>query len=636
MSHDERKNNAVPLEETLRDEDEPSVPSSSTEKGTPVCASELERRVDPERREGCVRHNALGIAAGSISSAPNIIEPGLEDMDGMHKELSVLSKGKNLEQGTGPNYDKGDDVAETGSTGEPKREGTMCASLVSMGMTVMGFGLLSLPSAFAKSGLVPATVLIIGFGMLTDVSLCMLIKVAHFTKQRSMEGLAEYFYGHVGRRLASWTIIMNLFMGSVAACTIFMETWGRAGDEANGISVGLIRQVAACTPTECHGLNKVTVGLAGLAMIFPMLLRESLHELRHASMLAGICLFVSIGIFSYTYLDLVNSGEFDPVHASMRYTTDFVGFCSALGIAFMCFLCQFNILQVDSELKKPEQIYAIIHLTILGVAIPVNVFIGACGYFLFGSTVEGNVFDSMHSTVGNVAAGAVALTSLLKLPLIFKPFKDTLFAELGVKDQKIIRAVIIAGLALISFLVAIFVNLADVSAIGGSFCGAAIGFFFPGLFMFASALGIKSEEASVAESAHEASEKGVSPDDITSVAAKTALMDKFVSEDCVPPIPEVSLSTSTVDTDRGAELALVMRDVELLPVSEDVAPPSSNHVDGNDDSALKISSSFIEQWKNLSAECKQDAVQGLFFCALGVVCGTVGVSTALVSVLRAD
>eukprot|EP00397_Hematodinium_sp_SG-2012_P048588 GEMP01055741.1.p1 GENE.GEMP01055741.1~~GEMP01055741.1.p1 ORF type:complete len:188 (+),score=25.72 GEMP01055741.1:870-1433(+) len=137
-------------------------------------------------------------------------------------------------------------------------------------------------------------------------------------------------------------------------------------------------------------------------MIFPMLLRESLHELRHASMLAGICLFVSIGIFSYTYLDLVNSGEFDPVHASMRYTTDFVGFCSALGIAFMCFLCQFNILQVDSELKKPEQIYAIIHLTILGVAIPVNVFIGACGYFLFGSTVEGNVFDSMHSTVGNV------------------------------------------------------------------------------------------------------------------------------------------------------------------------------------------------------------------------------------------
>jgi len=352
------------------------------------------------------------------------------------------------------------------------------SSFLTLVMSNLGLGILSLPYAFTRGGIIPSIVITIICGILSDKTLCMLMRAVADSKGKSitMEELCEKYFGLAGQKLCIWNTMINLFLCTVSLFSVFMETWGRISKDND--KQGLLREMLNCGVTECAGISKVTVGLLGLGLIFPVFLQRSLHNIRHASTIAAVCLVVSLGM--YFYLILQNLAEHG-VHQNVQLFGTPLGICSVIGSLVTAYLCHFNILQVYFEADKPEEIYKVTHYTMLGVCMPLNILVGLSGYLVFGGDVEPNIFDSMSSSAGKVAAFIIALTSIFKLPLVFNPFRDCFFTELNLKEGYwCTRTLLYFFLALLAFVVAIFVNLADVAALSGAVTGTLMAFIIPG------------------------------------------------------------------------------------------------------------------------------------------------------------
>eukprot|EP00397_Hematodinium_sp_SG-2012_P022908 GEMP01023769.1.p1 GENE.GEMP01023769.1~~GEMP01023769.1.p1 ORF type:complete len:540 (+),score=88.80 GEMP01023769.1:60-1622(+) len=384
-----------------------------------------------------------------------------------------------------------------------EKRGTLVYSTISMAMTTMGIGLLSLPGGFASSGVVPGTVLIVTCGLLTDVCLCMLVRVTKQSGAETYEGNADYFFGKWGRKGVALTVILDLYLTIVSLSNIFMKTIGYSPDcdnrtdPTNGEPAGLLRLWTDCQQDKCPGINKATAGVVGLAVIFPFLLWKSVHSIRHVSTLAMICLFTAVFIFFGIYIYAVTQKDLDgkgrpytAIHEDVTMFASenlFQGICSMFGLSFLAFLCQFNIFPIYAELKRPEDIHKVIHISILGIATPLYLIFGLFGYLFLGNglnSAAGNILDELSGyQAGKAASCMMAFTCLAKLPLFFNACREAIRTELRIPENWKYNVVITLIVLVLAYLIALFFNLDTISEFTGATTGALLGFIFPGLYL---------------------------------------------------------------------------------------------------------------------------------------------------------
>ena len=306
--------------------------------------------------------------------------------------------------------------------------GTVWGSIVNLAATSMGAGVLSLPVALLYGGWVLGTILMVVFSLLCDLSLLMLVRARRASGRASLEDIAEYYYGRPGRVLVKVSLVAILFGGCAVLLLVATELVSPAalyfvtghvysddcGSPCGGMAIPWWAGVLDCTTCGTPPMwgSRAVVAAVLVGAIFPLTLPTNLSALSFTSTAAVLAiLFVAGAVIAKFAL-----GHVAPSAEALMVRPNMLMGMSIQGLA-MC--NQFNIIGVHDELPpaKRGSIGTIIHVSMLGLVMPIYLAAGLAGYLLLGSTTPGNILNGFADTDTLMLAAslAVALTNVLKV-----------------------------------------------------------------------------------------------------------------------------------------------------------------------------------------------------------------------------
>jgi len=320
----------------------------------------------------------------------------------------------------------------------PTRRATLVPATFNLVATIVGGGILSIPLAFEKCGLVLATILMILSLVTTDFSLYILCSVSRRTGAGSYLEACRVAYGQ-GLEL-SVTILLFVFLLFVI-CAYFVlirDIW-------TPIVLLIVQPILH---TERSSDKEEVFGDAVLLLIIilisPFLLKKDLHALRYNCYLGFGSISVLCLAMAYRAYQKVGSGEVN-VRLWPESLTDVL---FAYPIPVLAFMCHFNVIGVHASLVNPtrKRVRMVIDgsMALSGV---LTYSFGLFGYMWGGSDTAGNIllsydFSDRVILIGRVGCGITIMLasamitlpcreSLLALGPFFEELKDAKTTELG-------------------------------------------------------------------------------------------------------------------------------------------------------------------------------------------------------------
>ncbi|KAI0651771.1 transmembrane amino acid transporter protein-domain-containing protein [Trametes meyenii] len=310
------------------------------------------------------------------------------------------------------------------SKGEPKHlhvgQSTFAQTLLNAVAVLFGIGMLSEPLAFAYSGWIGGTLLIIGYGYIS----CYTAKIlAHIVlsdpRIRSYADIGRKAFGPRSSPLISTIFGLELFTVSVALVTLYADS------------------LYAVIPTYSPNTYK----LLGLVVLIPAVLMP-LSVLSYASILGIFSLLAIIGIIlfdGFTKFDSPGS-LWSPADTSLGIDN-----YKELGIAFGLFMAGFSghavIPTLARDMIDPSRFDEMINWA-FAIATGIYAILGFAGYVMFGNSVSDEfsrdlMKHNVHPSLNAVALWGLVITPLSKFALTARPLSVTLEIILGIDTSGI-------------------------------------------------------------------------------------------------------------------------------------------------------------------------------------------------------
>jgi len=316
--------------------------------------------------------------------------------------------------------------------------------------------------------------------------------------------MGEHYFGFWGVRVCNMLLATALFFMAVATFRIPMmtvttlirnavvddindaTTYGFILNPDHGWIVGIVVFVLIAMPAYVKSMSTLET-LSGASFFF---------------MIVAFILFLVLSI-----ADISTQSALPDIHATTDWSRTFFFF----GTASVAFMCQYNVLQVFAEMEIQKNIDKVIHISVMGISLPLYAVIGYLGYICIGSGVDGegpknNVFDSLGES--SVSAGVawrkylaliaricVVLMVIGKAPLVVNPLRDVVIFEISQIRRFMHWSVHQVGarfgvaifLLITIYVTAIFMNLKFILSLTGALICTMINFFIPGVFLMADA-----------------------------------------------------------------------------------------------------------------------------------------------------
>lgn len=276
--------------------------------------------------------------------------------------------------------------------------------------TIVGGGLLSVPLAFEKCGVVLATFSMVFSAFATDRSLYLLCLCSQYTGATSFGEVAKMALGPWMECLVSLLLFIFLLFVLVAFMVLVRDIWTPV--------------LNALFKSE---LNDDIVLLIILILMSPFLTRRTLYALRYNCYIGfASATILCAGICHRTWLDGTKNIKLYP--ESMGDAL--YGF----PIITLSFLSCYNILPVYSSLTQPTnaRIGGVINGAI-GSSLVITYVFGLIGYLYFGSSVKGNIltnFDQLDDWAVLIGRFGYGTSLMLALAIFTLPCRDNILEVL--------------------------------------------------------------------------------------------------------------------------------------------------------------------------------------------------------------
>ena len=288
----------------------------------------------------------------------------------------------------------------------PLRRTSLNNATFNLVATIVGGGVLSLPQAFAKAGIVLCTALLLFSAVITEFSLYLLCSCARRSGgcAKSYMEIVKYAFGDVaelcmtfvlwiflcGVLIAFYVLILGIFSPLLKA---FLGS--NQHNHHLGSILNMVMDVDVDGPYFDRGL------LCGvLILMMPFILKRNLYALRHICYV-GFCsvcvIIISMSIravqrnlFVYDLLDYSNSTHRPEIK---YYSTDPNDVLFAFPICVLSFLCSQNMVEVHSSLVNPsrKRVKKVLRTSIVSTFFLFLSFAFA-GYFYSYSDCKDNIF----------------------------------------------------------------------------------------------------------------------------------------------------------------------------------------------------------------------------------------------------
>ncbi|KAJ3407450.1 hypothetical protein HDV05_005411 [Chytridiales sp. JEL 0842] len=358
--------------------------------------------------------------------------------------------------------------------------GTIFGSWLNITNTILGSGMLAMPSALAAVGLGLGSVMIIVSGLASSFGLTLLTICA----------------SRVGRH-SSFNAVSNITYPTAA---IYFDM--AIAIKCFGVSISYLVIIGDLMPKVVRGFFPTIVDTSffldknywitvSIMAVIPFAFARKLDSLRHTSALA-LCAVVYLVLIVVSYFIFpVPSMPPRPTWAELNWIKLDSRFFTTLPIFVFAFTCHQNIFSIYNELidNTFKRIGKVIRLSI-GTALIIYQVVGILGYLSFGNTVKSNIIQMYPSSL-LITGGqlALAILFLLSYPLQCHPARASLDKVISkgstapMSNTKF--TVVTVCLLAFSYILSIAVkDLSTVLSLVGATGSTTIGYILPGLLYY--------------------------------------------------------------------------------------------------------------------------------------------------------
>jgi len=291
----------------------------------------------------------------------------------------------------------------------PSRKSTIMVAGFNLTASIMGGGVLSIPFAFSKTGIVLGSLLMVVAAITTERSMYLLCLCARMTGAKSFGEVGEVAFGKKMEYFISCILCVFLCFAIIGYMVLAKDIWTSV--------ISVIGHMQ--TPP-----NDELVLAAIIILIVPLLVQKSLHALRFSCY---------VGVFSVSTLclALVRHALSVPVWSNiMLWSTNLEDILVAFPIISLSFLGIFNVLPIQNALIEPSRprILLVIDGAITTV-FTISLIFGLAGYLYAGEKTDGNILKNCETAgdfnllLGKLGCGTMVT---LAIPMMMVPCRSCL------------------------------------------------------------------------------------------------------------------------------------------------------------------------------------------------------------------
>eukprot|EP00750_Incisomonas_marina_P023528 INCI5040.10.p1 GENE.INCI5040.10~~INCI5040.10.p1 ORF type:complete len:589 (-),score=76.14 INCI5040.10:177-1943(-) len=322
---------------------------------------------------------------------------------------------------------------KTKSMIERERNGTVMNSIFTLVSTIIGGGSLSLPYAFACTGLINGQICLLLISLITAYAIQLLVVTSRYTGATSYQDVGVKTFGPAMGGFVVFQIFLVCMCGSIGYCVLM-------GDLIPSVAPGIFNGTEFILGQTLHpgspdGYNRLCYMVLAMLLIFPVTLLRQMSALKFTSIISVCAMLVLAGIIVYrNFQPLTENGAPIPIGNITYFREVDTQFMLAFPILACSFLCHFNVLPVYSDIIRPskKRMNMVIFGTCIGVMVLYQV-IATFGYFTFHQLLievaaGGDILNMYPSGDIAVTAGSIGLivTVVLSYPLLVHPTRSSL------------------------------------------------------------------------------------------------------------------------------------------------------------------------------------------------------------------
>ncbi|RHW67709.1 amino acid transporter [Trypanosoma brucei equiperdum] len=358
--------------------------------------------------------------------------------------------------------------------------GGLVSSVFNLCSVCIGAGILGLPAAANRSGLVMAMLYLVVIGGLGVFSLHILSLVMEKTGLRTFEHTAR---GVMGRRFEYFVVVIR-WINSFGATVSYVISVGHV------LNPIIEKSCGAPEFLRTPGGIRLLTALTWMVFMLPLVLPKRVNSLRYVSGFAII--FVLYFVFAIVIhgaqsgLPKLTSDEEDGVKL---FNTGNSAIAS-VGVFMFAYVCQINCYEVYWEMKERScarfTVYAAISMAFCGILYALTILFA---YGEFGGAIDNSIL-LMYNPITEVMMMIGFIGMVVKLCVAYAlqtmALRNTIYHVLGWELETLPywkHFSFVIPLSLVVLLAGLFIpNINTVFGIVGAICGGFLSFIFPSLF----------------------------------------------------------------------------------------------------------------------------------------------------------
>eukprot|EP00551_Chaetoceros_affinis_P009150 CAMPEP_0203681346 /NCGR_PEP_ID=MMETSP0090-20130426/42457_1 /ASSEMBLY_ACC=CAM_ASM_001088 /TAXON_ID=426623 /ORGANISM="Chaetoceros affinis, Strain CCMP159" /LENGTH=749 /DNA_ID=CAMNT_0050549797 /DNA_START=8 /DNA_END=2254 /DNA_ORIENTATION=- len=311
------------------------------------------------------------------------------------------------------------------------RKSSPISAIFNLVATVCGGGVLTLPIAFSRAGIIPSTVLMIFSAIITDFAMYILCSCARRTGGRSYGDVARLAFGAKAEFFVTVFLFVFLCFVIIAYFVLVKDIWTPvlmhtfpALEQWCRVRWNLDPETSNI-PSDIFLIGFIIVSL-------PLLLKKDLHALRHTCYVGFASLIILVAAIVRRTFELNFVTDVGIFHRNVKWwQKDINDIIYAFPIISLSFFSIYNVLTVHSALINPtrERMKFVLDGTIV-LCFVLFYTVGLCGYlYAYEDTLDNILLnfpiDCPIVFIGRIGYG---FTLMFGLPLVFLPCREALLA----------------------------------------------------------------------------------------------------------------------------------------------------------------------------------------------------------------
>lgn len=363
-------------------------------------------------------------------------------------------------------------------------------AVFNLSTTIIGAGIMALPATMRVLGLLIGFIAIIAMGVVSEVSVELLVRFSVLTRSKSYGEVVHSALGNTARIISEFCIIINnagvlvvyliiigdVMSGNDAHVGIFFQWFGHTALDNRALVIFLILMFCLaplCSFQRIDSLETTSAGAVVLAILFVVI----------------SCLITFIKIINGT----VATPRMGPDFNSSQTFTDLL---VVIPIMTNAYVCHFNIQPIYNDLKDPsiEKMNRVGRITTL-LCVIIFALTALSGYLLFGDATEADVLTNFDRDLGIRFSTAlnyiIRIGYILHLMPVFAVIHFSLRQAVGalifkqpiLEGRKKVWGITAAQLIILYIGATAIPNIWVAFKFTGATTALALGFIFPSLIV---------------------------------------------------------------------------------------------------------------------------------------------------------